>query len=61
MNDDDTHVALFEHNEIGGDAIHAEPDHDMIEPLVRELVVPADPSRDWAQELDEENGFYNTR
>jgi hypothetical protein len=56
MNDDDTHVASFERNEINGDAIRAGPDPNMIEPLVRELVVPGDPSRDWAQEMDEEMG-----
>jgi hypothetical protein len=56
MNGDDTLIASFEHNEIGGNTIRAGPDHDVIEPLVRELAVLGDPSRDWAQEIDEEMG-----
>jgi len=56
MHDDDMHVVSFEHNEIAGDTIRAGPDHDMIEPLVCEFVVPGDPRRDLAQEMDEKKG-----
>jgi len=56
--DDDVHVVLFEHRDEPDDgAVRAEPDHDVTEPLARELAFPGDSERDWAEEMEEEIGF----
>jgi hypothetical protein len=54
--DDD--VIPFEHrNEPDDGAVRAEPDHDAIEPLARELVFPEDTEGNWAEDMEEEIGF----
>jgi hypothetical protein len=55
--DDDAYVTLFERDGFEGDTALAEPDRDTIEPLVRELVTPGNPSGDWAEEME---GVYST-
>ena len=56
--DDNVHVVPFKHHDEPNDStVRAEPDHDVFEPLARELVVPRDAEGDWAEELDEEMGL----
>jgi len=55
---DDAYAIPFEHcDEPDDGAVRAEPNHDTIEPLACELVVPEDTGVDWAEDIDEDTGF----
>jgi hypothetical protein len=55
---DDAYGVPFEHHDEPDDgAVCAEPDHDVIEPLERELDIPGHTEVDWAEDMDEGIGF----